>query len=233
MELRFKDYTYEKMLDQYDLSCLRFFPKCQTNEERIQPEGKVIYLRHDIDSKFRASVAMAEYEAKRGIQSTYFALHFSDYWNDPDTWKKLKDIQDMGHEIAFHNAVITEVLVDHGDFPPDLVSRISSKVTYYLDEMRSHGLNVRGTSAHGHPTCVSHNYGNGWIWDIMKSPGEFFGRLKLADFDLDYDSNGCYRDVYHSDSGNEWNMDPKKTADIFRKSNHIVLMLNFHPQWWL
>jgi hypothetical protein len=216
--MRFKGITYQYFLSQYDLSLLRPFP-----EHRNHIGDKRIYLRHDIDSNIDASVRMAEYEQSIGIQSHYYALHLSDYWNK-EGFEKLRYIQSLGHEMGFHNALITELILEE-DLPAPLslteenIEQLKGKLHQYLGDMEREGLKVRGTCAHGHPTTKTHLYSNLDTW-------------KHIDMKMKYDCNTVYRTHYHSDSANQWYGNPVDTAAMFSEKQQCVLMINIHPQWW-
>lgn len=63
-----------------------------------------VILRHDIDNDLSKAVKLAEVEAKEGVQSTWFALLRTDFYNPAsrNILDKLHAIQDMGHEIGLH-----------------------------------------------------------------------------------------------------------------------------------
>jgi len=236
MKLEFKGITYADFLNQYDLTTLQPFPATLKYDDKKQIPGSRLYLRHDIDSNIDASVRMAEYEQSIGIKSHYYALHFSDYWNAAG-FEKLRLIQSMGHEVGYHNAVISEYIVKNSITPEhkwtdDDYVAITTRLFQTIMQLQSEGINVRGTCAHGHFTCHSHKYGNIQVWQQFNKPfnGEFC--IDLSDAFLEYDCNIAFRNAYHSDSGNEWNGDPLVMANYYAQ-NKVTLMLNIHPQWWV
>lgn len=67
-------------------------------------EKEIVILRHDIDSSIEKAYKMARLEEKLDVQSTYFVLVTSEFYNvaakrNADT---LKEIHAMGHEIGLH-----------------------------------------------------------------------------------------------------------------------------------
>lgn len=65
---------------------------------------RCVILRHDIDNSLNAAIRMGEIEEKLGIQSTYFVLLRTDFYN-PASQKSLEmlhRLQAMGHEIGLH-----------------------------------------------------------------------------------------------------------------------------------
>lgn len=232
--LEFKGLTYGKFLNYFDLNYLAPFPICLTPEQRTPSNRKTIYLRHDIDSNINASVQMAEFEAAMGIKSHYYALHLSDYW-DKEGFKKLRYIQSLGHEIGFHNAILTELILnwklEPGFYLNDLFKEeIIEKIDTYITTLREEDLLIRGTCAHGHPTCNTHNYGNIQIWNQAQKPYNDFS-VDLRSFNLEYDCNVVFRHDYLSDSGNEWHGYPLTMVQKVEAGHN--LMINIHPQWWL
>lgn len=235
--MNFGGYDYAGYIAMFGINNIQPFPKCVTRDEFKPLPGKRIYLRHDVDSNYKASVKMAEIEAKMRIRSTYFILHYSDYWDKPETWKRWLELQGMGHEIAFHNAVLTEIVKNHNIAPGFVFTdenrrRAKLLIKDYLAEMRSYGLKIRGTSAHGHPTTGTHNYGNGWIWKMWQKDLPGFKQFDLADFGLEYDAMLCHRSLYHSDSGGEWHNKPDDVLKMFSAATDYTLQINVHPQHW-
>lgn len=237
----FQGINYVDFLQKFDLSKLRRFPKYIDVYDKINiPRGKVLYLRHDIDGKIDASLHMAEIESSMGIQSNYYALHISNYWNEEGFHKLLK-IQEMGHEVGFHNAIITDRILKTGKLATEPwnvedYAAMMFETGKVLRELRDAGINVRGTCAHGHPTCISHNYSNIQLWkQYTKHLSDEFS-LDLTSYGLEYDCNIVPRNGYFSDSGNQWSgnlgPDPFFAAKFFAEDNN-TLMINIHPQWWL
>jgi hypothetical protein len=108
---------------------------------------------------------------------------------------------------------------------------MTNLLKHYISILRDEGIDVRGTCAHGHPTCITHQYGNIQIWSEYKKPFGSLGSISLTEVGLQYDCNMAFRHLYHSDSGNEWNGNPQIVAKEFA-SRDITLMINIHPQWW-
>jgi hypothetical protein len=63
-----------------------------------------LLLRHDIDISPRYALRMAELERRLGVQSSYFVLLHSLYYNPaaPPHWDALRQIISMGFEIGLH-----------------------------------------------------------------------------------------------------------------------------------
>jgi hypothetical protein len=61
-------------------------------------------LRHDIDFDVGKALQMANMEAEKQIQSTYFILLNTDFYNVCSTTvnKTVKEIADLGHEVGLH-----------------------------------------------------------------------------------------------------------------------------------
>lgn len=67
-------------------------------------ESDIVILRHDIDSSVGKAYEMAQLENELGIQSTYFVLVTSEFYNiaAKKNAGMLKEIYSMGHEIGLH-----------------------------------------------------------------------------------------------------------------------------------
>jgi peptidoglycan/xylan/chitin deacetylase (PgdA/CDA1 family) len=189
-------------------------------------KGKVVYLRHDIDGKLMNAWRMAYLEAELGIKSTYFALNHSNYWESPDTFKLLREIQEMGHEIAWHQCVI----VQHHITPS---VPIRSLIEEPLKRLRDEGLIIRGTSPHGSAYGGEKNINSWQIWKEYRFPYNGLPVFPLADFGLEYEAMFLNRDDYHSDSSAMWCGEPKDIVKKYNEELNYILQINIHPQHWI
>lgn len=120
-----------------------------------------IALRHDVDHDLDLALEMAHHEHERGIRATYFLLHTCDYWNDERFAVKCAQLQAYGHEIGLHANILTEWFDGQCD-------SIETHLAELLAYMRSAGVDVVGTSAHGDRACYEHGFINYWIWKDLR-----------------------------------------------------------------
>jgi hypothetical protein len=165
----------------------------------------VITLKHDIDSNIDRSVKMAILESDLKIQSTYFVLHTASYYKN--CIEKLKFIQALGHEIGFHN---------------DLMS-IAHPEEYLINELkilRGYGLKMIGTSAHGNKS-LRKGVNNLHYWQTHSI--EFYG-FKYEAYSLD--SNIWYSDCTFIE-GHRWH--PDMMNDL-KPGDRLQILI--HPEFW-
>ena len=95
---------------------------------------KCVIMRHDIDYSLQKSVELAEFEKQLGIQSTYFILLSSPFYNimSKDAVKKIKKIQNAGHEIGLH---FDELNYDESEY--DKIGGVEKAIYREIDLMRS------------------------------------------------------------------------------------------------
>jgi hypothetical protein len=155
-------------------------------------------LRHDVDSRLDSAVELARLEHERGLRATYFVLHTAPYWSGPDLLPRLRRIQDLGHEVGFHNDLVTVQRV-HGGDPGEVLRR-------ELGRLRAGGIDVVGTAAHGSPWCHRLGFHNNYVfrgWD-EPHPGhpnrDVSVKLDPAQFGLEYEAYHVPHDAYFSDS---------------------------------
>ena len=69
-----------------------------------EPRGGDVLLRHDIDMSLPAAVTMAELEAERDVQATYFLMTRSDFYNldSPSGVAALARLRALGHRVGLH-----------------------------------------------------------------------------------------------------------------------------------
>lgn len=146
-----------------------------------QPDNpNMIALRHDIDHDLDLALEMAHYEHERGIRATYFLLHTNEYWDDARFLLKCRQLQEYSHEIGLHLNVLTQWMQGECD---DVDNHIRDLLTH----LRSSGLEIVGTSAHGDSACYSHSFINYWIWKELRSndPASTEGKMYAEGIKVD------------------------------------------------
>lgn len=211
-------------------------------------EDKVIIsLRYDIDFNINSAVKFAYREHKYGIKSTYFILHTADYYGTKEgqTFIRNKDVihyikkiqNDFGHEIGFHNDLVTLQLM-YGIAP----------VRYLKEELewlRSNEIRITGTTYHGSQYCYIYNYSNTYFWKDYPHSGpvnEIFKkgfktikieRDRMSNNGFDYEGNLLEPDYFFADAyyvnGMRWNMS-MVNLDTIKPGKKVIILL--HPGNW-
>ena len=155
-------------------------------------------LRHDVDSRLDSALRLARLEHDRGLRATYFVLHTAPYWDDDDLVPRVRRLQELGHEVGFHNDLVTVERVHGGDARAALQEALA--------RLRGGGIEVVGAAAHGSPWCHRLGYHNNYVftgWDESQ-PGfpsrDVAKKLDPAEFGLEYEAYHVPHDVYFSDS---------------------------------
>lgn len=191
--------------------------------------GDGTVLRHDTDDDLQNSLLMAEIESSHGVKSTYFILDTAPYWQplDSSMWEKLRAIQDMGHEIGWHNNAVTAWIKDGKK------NNLGHYIKTPLCLMRDNGLHVNLTAAHGDPLCYELKYVNYNCFGFT-SPKLFGYEVPVYDmkeFGLVQDAIHDPHTGYLSDSGGKWSADPLSVLIGWKTSKQRNQLL-IHPQWW-
>ena len=223
--MKFNGRDYKELISSID-GDFRFFPAVGTD----RPDGRVVYLRHDIDGRPELAAEMALLELEMGIRSTYFVLNTHPYWKKEAELEKVIDtILGCGHEIGWHNAAVEEWFLD-GKVRP-----MREYFTEPLQVLRErYGVPVRGTSAHyvskpNDQTFRNYNAFNLPFRNYSQIPLE---QYDLSEFGLEYETYFVTYDIYLCDSGKAWNEDPDAVIGLFNRMKNSILQLLIHPQWW-
>lgn len=224
-------------LDKHYLQQLFFWIKGRDilfREAIEAPRGKKrnILLRHDVDNDLQRSFRMAQLEEKAGIRATYFILDTAPYWvtSDPRLWSALLGIAKMGHEIAWHNNVLTTWLQTRRP--------IDELVAEPLVQLRKHGHEIVGSASHGDKMCRTWGYVNYDVFEECPREGSGlnfpkhktkFPKVSMKDFGLKYEAYHLHRDQYFSESGGKWGFIPEEKNFADEK---LVTQILIHPQWW-
>ena len=220
-ERRFTYAEYERFLDRLggrDVVPLREFARGTGD----------LALRHDVDSRLDSALELARLEHARGLRATYFVLHTAPYWDEPDLPARVRGLQDLGHEVGFHNDLVTLERV-HGRDP-------RAALADALARLRRAGVDVVGAAAHGSPWCHRLGFHNNYVfagWDETV-PGfpsrEVAEKLDPVEFGLEYEAYHVPRDVYFSDSAF---VDGRRAhpGDLDLDAGRRTIVLT-HPDHW-
>ena len=158
-------------------------------------DGPVLGLRHDVDVRLDAALRLAELEHERGLRATYFVLNTARYWRKPGLLDALLRIQDLGHEVGWHNDLVSMEVVD-GTNTVDYLHR-------ELARLRAAGVDIVGTAAHGSIWCHVLGFDNNSFFtdfpEVMR-PTTPIRTGSLADFGFEYEAYHLGENRYYSDS---------------------------------
>jgi hypothetical protein len=248
-ERRFLHRHYERLLEALvDPARFRVVP---LRDLATAPRDRVVVaLRHDIEERFRGALQMAALESQYGLRSTYFVLHTARYYGRVG-WQRarhrdslvprLRKLQDMGHEIGWHNDLVTLQCV-HGIEPRRYLAE-------ELAWLRGQGIDVRGSASHGSYWAHRLGFHNNYFFEDFDEVSERFpnnevvpvGRRRctlakgrLDEFGFEYEAYHLGEDHYFSDgrfgpTGRRWHTD-ELDLDRLEPGEKVIILA--HPDYW-
>jgi hypothetical protein len=212
--------------------------------------GRIVYLRHDLDSDIENALPLAEWEAAHGWRATYCVLHTDWYYRRGSqgppsrlVLRVLERIAHLGHEVALHNNAIAAGLLLGRD-PAEVLAT-------ELGHLRRAGFAIQGTSAHGDRLCHLLGFNNGEVF--VETPRPTLGAADrtiagvdpqtgralrvilrprpLAAFGLRYEASFVPHRQYLADSHGRWSRPPEDLLAILQEGGGPVQIL-VHPVWW-
>jgi hypothetical protein len=249
---KYKVEDYERLVLPY-LETHESINLVQFAREESVGDRKILIIRHDVDHDIETAVKIARWEKDHGILATYCILHTAWYYGRLEDGRyrhsdllldSLRQIRDLGHEINFHNNLVTLALSEGAD-PTEILRQ---ELAFY-DSM---GIPVTGTSTHGDALCRELNFRN---WEIFSEccdskfgglrtllPPEGsrgrsvdLGAVSMYDFGLEYEAYDIERDIYHTDSGGNLRMRqnaPGRRPFGREKGRGETVAVLTHPIWW-
>jgi len=239
--------TYDDFLNYLSKSDHFLIVKLKDFKNTTSTDKVVLALRHDIDDNINASVKFAYRENKCGICATYFVLHTAKYYGEmvgPNFVRNdniiyyLKKMQDtFGHEIGFHNDLVTLQLI----YGLDSKEYLKSELAY----LRGNGINIVGTAYHGSPYCYIYKYYNAYFWKEYPDNGWNYEYItkgyktikiekdSLVNYNFTYEGGLLDQDYFFADSdfknGKRWNMN-MVNLDTIKPGKKVIILL--HPEHW-
>jgi hypothetical protein len=239
---------YEALISSIDANIITFNDMVDDNYDA---DSRNVIIRHDVDVDLDRALNFAREENKLGVQSTYFLLHSSRYFDYSNEFsEKCQELIELGHNIGLHNDSLVQYFSRR---KKDIQDHLNKP----LDFLRENGIEIRGTSCHGQRCCYAAGYLNYEVWsefDPSKNEGfekEDIPKVSLEEFNLEYETYFVDYDAYLSDSGKKWRgvfIEGKKNyersmfadqnnlgtniIDKFNKQEQAVLQLLCHPIHW-
>jgi len=219
--------------------------------QTFSPGKIVIGLRHDVDIDLNVAYKFSQIESSLGFRSTYFILHSAPYYlvnpgnmevHSNEIIPILKSMQNERHfEIGWHNDLVTLQVIYN-----------INPVTFFHNELnwlRSNGIKIYGTAAHGSNYCKTYHYLNYYFFEECSFPvvlnrennifvpkdGKSIKLIKarLSDFNLQYEAYFLNNNKAFSDAtvtnGIRWNIGMLDLNQLQPGDRVIVLL---HPIHW-
>ena len=204
--------------------------------------NSTLEISHDCDWHIDNSLFMASLENKYDIKSTYYLLNpdgFTKSHNyfgyienkkfliDEKLFDIAKNLLDLGHEVGFHNDLITLGLF--------LKKQPGELLDFILNEFTKRNINITNIKSHGSIICKKFKYINYELFhefnkDIKNSfvvDNFKINKLSMKDYGLNHDPDlkqkEKYYDLYLTDSRNEFNI-------IYKNDNNKFLKERFYSK---
>jgi hypothetical protein len=206
------------------------------SEYLMQPDGRVIMLRHDVDARKQNSLLFAKLLHARGIKGSFY---FRMVPQSIDA-EVIKEIAGMGHEIGYHyeDMDFARKQFPAGTVKSGLYDQAWVLFKKHLSQLREISP-VTTISMHGSPRS---KYDNKALW--QKYDFRELGIIGEPYLDIDFNEV-----AYLTDTGRRWNGFDVSIRDKvkgrfnfnFRSTQQIIdhidqlpdkIMFTFHPQRW-
>jgi len=171
--------------------------------------SRQVILRHDVDIAPEKAVQMAKLELDYGVNSTYFFMLSSEFYNlmDQDNEEALLEIRGMGHEIGLHFDIAKYLIHNEAELERQLMKELN-----VLGELLS--MPIKAVSWHI-PDKRYYNRALQFLRDRW---------IKNA-----YDPEFVSQYKYLSDSNMRWRENPLECIDPDRFPKLQILT---HPVWY-
>lgn len=197
-------FTYEAYCNMVDLLHRKNY-KLVGYKDSVD-QNRCAILRHDVDTSLKKAVEMAEFEAKKGVKSTYFILLTTDFYNAASVngQESIRKLCEFGHDIGLH---FDETLY------PELSSEELAKAIRREADILSHLCHCEIASVSMHRPSKRILESDFVIPGLINAYGKTYFR--------DY--------KYVSDSRRNWR---EPVLDIISSEKYDQLHILTHPFWY-
>jgi len=177
----------------------------------IEKRGRKILWRHDVDFSIHRAYRLAHIEKEEGVYATYFIHLHNEFYNilEYDISQKIKEIRDMGHEIALH----FDPLYYYGNI--ETLEQLEKYL--YLEESVIEGVfDIK---------CKAFSFHNPDTFNYKE-----FTQTQIAGMVNTYSKFLQDNYAYCSDSNGYWRFERLQDVLEFRKHDNLQVLT--HPGWW-
>jgi len=166
-----------------------------------------LILRHDLDISLKRALPLGEIEKRLGVSATYMVLVDSPVYDlsSGESQEILKDLMNMGHEVALHFSAKANPGTDISDW--NEIERQVLEAKAHLEDI----IQCEVASISFHRPITRFLRGPLWIFNLVNAYS-----AELMDW-------------YLSDSAGRWREEPLPQMLQPRKP---LLQLLIHPIWW-
>lgn len=180
------------------------FSGFHTLHRNIEPQERLIYLRHDVDSSLSKSVPLARIEAELGVQSTYFVMVNSPIYTlfEEESLALMQEIKALGHWVGLHvdSAIMPHIELHSID---ELARNLLVALAPFIDLTR--------------------------VVSFHRPSSEILGK-HFESFISTYEPRFFSQIKYLSDSRGKWREDCP--CEVLKEGRYPKLQLLMHPIWW-
>jgi hypothetical protein len=141
---RFPQADLSKLAARLKDSGIAFLPVDEFAQRLGGAPGAFGLIKLDIHRSIRRTPEVGELLRAQGVRALFLMMHrhplTDDYYDAPLTWKILRDLGAMGHEVGLHLDPF-DLIRKHGD--------LNAGVAAALEDMRGRGLTIRAATLHG------------------------------------------------------------------------------------
>ncbi len=202
---RFKDFTSDNYRRLLKIAKDKFVFKNYTNYSNSE---NFVLWRHDVDFSMHRALKLAEIEAEEGVNSTFFILLHSNFYNlmEEEISHLLRKIIDLGHDVGLHFDSHFYKISNENELDEKLI--FEKNIIEYL-----YGIDVKSFCFH---------ITNDFTLQCHKS--HYAGLINA--FSLEFQKNV----PYCSDSNGYWRF--STLEEVLNSQEIKKLQVNTHPSLW-
>lgn len=155
---------------------------------------KYLVLKHDVESDVSKAHRMALIEQKYGHKGSYYVQAY--LMQDEDNVMKLKQMQEMGHEISYHYDVMDSC---HGN-----INQAIAEFTNNKELFEKHGFKLLTVCQHGNPVVERVGYTSNRDFFRSTKVREQYPSIKDIMVNFAHDVPTDY--LYFSDAGRQFKL---------------------------
>lgn len=155
---------------------------------------KYLVLKHDVETDVGKALEMARIENKYGHKGSYYVQAY--LMADKNNIQKLKQIQDMGHEISYHYDVMDSC---RGDIEKAIIEFETNRAVF-----ENSGFNLYTLCQHGNPVVERVGYTSNRDFFRNERVSQMYD--SLSDIMVNYKEKHQTDYVYFSDAGRKFKM---------------------------